>query len=144
MLFCFLQSFKKNEYYVLFDNLHDVDAECLDAYTLFRYMQRNNIPCRYIVNKQNRLFSQISRDKDVIAINGKNSLFKELFKVLLKAKSVIASSYNQPQDDKLLQMNPDIEYIYLDHGVIFFNDACTHRYTHQYFNKLITKNNIEK
>lgn len=143
-LFCFLQPFKKKEYYVLFDNLHDVDAECLDAYTLFRYMQRNNIPCRYIVNKQNRLFSQISRDKDVIAINGKNSLFKELFNVLLKAKSVIASSYNQPQDDKLLQMNPDIEYIYLDHGVVFFNDACTHRYTPKYFNKLIIKNNIEK
>lgn len=143
-LFCFMQSFQKKKYYLLFDNLHDIDAECLDAYTLFRYMQKHNIPCKYIVNKQNKLFSQIYQDKNIIGIKGEKSIFRELFKILLKTKVILASSYNHPQDDKLLQMNPYIEYIYLDHGVVFFNDTCTNRYTPQYFNKVVTKNNMEK
>lgn len=143
-LFCFFQTFWDKKYYFLFDNLHDVSAECLDAYTLFRYMQKKNIPCKYIVNIHNKLYKQIACDKDVIGIKGKKSLFKELFWNLLMARCVLGSSYNSSEDDELLRMNPEIEYVYLDHGVIFFNEACVYRYTPQYFNKLIIKNNLEK
>ena len=85
--------------YLLFDCLHDVSAEAVDAYSLFEYMRSIGLSAYYVVRKQSKLYNYLCKEgklNNVIVLNFSsrshpNEFISKIYPVLLKTKAVITS-----------------------------------------------------
>jgi CDP-glycerol glycerophosphotransferase (TagB/SpsB family) len=155
-LFNFLQHFTKKNAYVLIDDLFEENAECIDAYSLFLWMQEHNVPSYYVVWKKNYFYEKLKKEnklKNIIVVDKKfgTDLIKKGFIPLLKTKIIVSAFLNwgnfseeRKRIQKWISKNKSITHVYLDHGVVFFKKDVLNAYTPTFFNKLIVSNDIEK
>lgn len=127
LLIKFQPLFKKDTF-ILYDNLYEPNAECIDTYCVFEYMQKHNIKSYYVVWKENPFYKKLKYQgklKNVIVL--KNSVyssfefFRKIWIYLFRTKSVI-SSFGGPNREivEFLYNNKYITYICSDHGSVFF------------------------
>ena len=123
-----LQPFFKKDTYILFDNLYEVNAECVDTYCVFRYMQEHNIKSYYVVWKNNPFYEKLKSDgiKNIIVV--KNSVhnhtdfefFRKIWPFLLKTKAVITSFGDlNKKTTRFFYKNKYITYHHIGHGSTF-------------------------
>ena len=154
----FLQKYTKKETYILFDNLYERNAECIDTYCIFRYMQKHNIKSYYVLWRENPLYKQLKKEKllkDVIVLKksvhenlGKNyELFYKIFFKLIHTKVIISSFGNVTYNvTRFFVNNKYINYIGTNHGPYLLKTFPleTKFCSPEVFNKVLCVNSIEK
>lgn len=130
-IFLKLQPFFKKDSYILFDNLYEANAECIDTYCIFQYMQKHGIKSYYVIWKENPLYKKLKKEnqlKNILVMkrscreNIKNNFdfFFLTWRKLFSAKAVITSFGElNKKITELLHKNREISYIHTDHGSIF-------------------------
>ena len=144
----FLQPYFTQDTYLMFDCLYDNNAECIDTFTLFQYLQENNIKSYYLINKNNKSFNKIkklTKLKNVIVTNSENKLPLILLLSLLKVHTVVTSFGFEKTSKfkKFLYKNKRINYIYSDHGIFFMKNFPLNYYTSNRFNYFVVNNELE-
>ncbi len=122
-----VQKFTKKEKYLLFDNLYSLEVESNDAYSLFLYLQKEGVPAVYFARKDSDFYNKNKekKNKDIYFLSEtgqkRNVFLTKAFFHLLSARAVLTSFGNLDKETtKFLVHNKSINYIYLDHGVVFF------------------------
>lgn len=118
--------------YLLFDCLHDITAEAIDAYSLFEQMKAQNIPAYYVVRKQTALYQKlVSENKldNVITLSFStrthpNEFMQKIYKILLRTKCIITSfGENSHTVAKFFKKYPEWQYIFIQHGPTFLKES---------------------
>ena len=117
--------------YLLFDCLQDETVECIDAYSLFKYMKSIGKKAYYVVLEDSELYKQLERQDDLkYIISLKNStltnpgdFLEEVFPVLLQCKAIITSfGENSHVTNRFFKNNPHWQYIFIQHGQVLMPD----------------------
>lgn len=150
-LYKFFQPFFPKDTYITWDNLYEKDAEPIDGWTLFLYLQKNGYRSKYIIRKDSPFYKKLrleKRVKDVIAIkSSRRSVFYTLFWTLLRAKAVIKPflyNYADLFSDKKLKQNKYIHDVYVNHGVTYLKSCAYYMYQPQLSNTMVISNDFEK
>ena len=149
------QRFTKKDTYILFDNLYEANAECIDTYCIFQYMQQHHIPSYYVVWKENYAYEKIKDNPHVITVNTsiktRNSFefFYKIFRFLPRTKAVITSFGNvhhNPLVGDFLYKNPYFQYVHTSHGPTLLKTAVlsTGYFSPYKYNKVVVTNLIER
>lgn len=115
--------------YLCFDCLEDPHAEAIDAWTLFRYLQKKRYPSRYVILRDNPLYKElVARDalQDVIAIQHEKELLTEHSAVVAQAKGIFCSFGYSTSD--ILAKLPFLKYVFIEHGVMLLKKRTVHYY----------------
>ena len=70
-LFKILQPIVPKDTYITWDNLYEKDAEPIDGWTMFQYLQKNGYRSKYIIRKDSPFYKKLKDNnqiKDVVAI----------------------------------------------------------------------------
>lgn len=127
-LLLLLQPFFPKDTYILFDNLYEKNAECIDTWCVFQYMQKHHIRSYYVLWKENPLYQQLkerSTLQNIIilkdACKGNWEFFYKVYLQLFRTRSVITSFGElHPKITSFLYKNRYIDYIDISHGITFF------------------------
>lgn len=110
----------KNERFILcFDCLADAHAEAIDAWTMFQYLQKKNIPSRYVILKQNTLYKQLEQNdalKDIIPVTSEMD-FLLTYPDIIAQSRVILSSFGFGTS-RIFKQLPSSKYVFIEHGVM--------------------------
>lgn len=149
------QFFLKKDTYILFDNLYEANAECIDTYCVFEYMQKHNIKSYYVVWAENPFYKKLQKNnlKNVIVV--KNSVhnpndfefFRKIWKILPRTKAVITSFGDlNNKITKFLYKNKYITYQHVDHGSVFLKKfiLSTDYFSPKKYNKFLVCNTQEE
>ena len=118
--------------YLLFDCLHDVSVEAIDAYSLFEKMRKKGIPAYYVVRKQTALYQKLAAENkldNVIVLNFStrthpNEFMQKIHQVLYRTKCVLTSfGENSGTADLFFKRHPSWKYVFLQHGTIFMKES---------------------
>lgn len=123
------------------DSLTDKCAEAIDMWTFFQFLQSQNIPSRYVLLKQNKLYDVLKKQsklKDVIVIRRMEHLFMHHADVIAKSKILISSFEMRWDVNPLLAQNPNLKYIFAQHGSIFLKESVLDLYTEDLYNYIIS------
>ena len=155
-IFPFLQIFFKKNTYLLIDDLFEEDAECIDTYSLFCYMQNKGIPSYYVIWNKNYFYQKLKNSdnlKHVIVLKERfgTDFIQRSFWILLKTKVIVSGFLNwgnYTPERKLVQdfvnSSKSFIHVYLNHGVTFFKKDILRDYSPNNFKKLIVSNDYEK
>lgn len=156
-IFLKLQPHFKKDTYILFDNLYEKNAESIDTWCIFQYMQSKGIKSYYVLWKENSLYKQLKEKKNlknVIVIkrsiqdNTQNNFefFNAVYLKLFKTKAVLTSfgSLNT-KITELLYTNKEISYIHTGHGTVFLKNfiLTTGYFSPLKYNKFIVSSDVE-
>lgn len=128
IIFLSLQPFFKKDTYILFDNLYEQNAECVDTWCVFQYMQKHNIKSYYVIWKENPLYKKLEKEKklkNIIVLKNSSKLnkkynfeffFQTFFKLL--TTKVVITSFNGISRliTKFFYKNKYITYLNINHG----------------------------
>lgn len=123
---------EKDRFILCFDSLSDSNAECIDAYTFFKWLQKNKIPSKYIIHPANPLAKKISDKRDVI-LSDAHSFFINCTYILSKSKCVITSFGLHKYYNHYIKKLSWIKYIFIDHGAILLKHSVLNFYTEKDF-----------
>lgn len=123
-------NYQKNSY-LLFDCLYDIDAENIDAYSLFLNMKNKGLNVYYALLKNSDLHNKLKEGNDLSNIiivdeSSKKNFRDFLFKIkdiLPKTKAIITSFGTETILDKYFNSLPYLDYIFIQHGQIFFKES---------------------
>ncbi len=134
----FIKKIKKNQNnfqkdcYLLFDCLHDNTVECIDAYSLFQYMETLGGKAYYVVLKDTELYRHLEAQNKLEHIIGleksvkdyPGDFFENIYDILLKTKAIITSfGENTITTNKFFKQNPYWQYIFIQHGPTFMKET---------------------
>lgn len=108
-----------DRYIICFDCLADAHAEAIDAWTMFKYLQSNNIPSRYVILKQNALYKQLEQKnelKDIVPVASEMDFLLTYPDVIAQSK-VILSSFGFGTS-RIFKQLPTTKYVFIEHGVM--------------------------
>ena len=92
-LFKLIQPLFPKDTYITWDNLFEKDAESIDGWTLFLYLQKNGYRSKYVIRKDSSFYKKLRNEKklkDIVVIKNSNkNIFDTLFITLLRAKVII-------------------------------------------------------
>ncbi|MBR3676701.1 MAG: glycosyltransferase [Alphaproteobacteria bacterium] len=118
--------------YLLFDCLHDVTVEAIDAYSLFEKMREKGISAYYVVRKQTALYQKLAAEnklENVIVLNFStrthpNEFMQKIHQILYRTKCVLTSfGENSGTADLFFKRHPSWTYVFLQHGTIFMKES---------------------
>ena len=135
---CYINLVRKNykkypkDTYLLFDCLHDVSVEAIDAYSLFEKMREKGIPAYYVVRKQTALYQKLVAENkldNVIVLNFStrthpNEFMQKIHPILYRTKCILTSfGENSGTVDLFFKRHPSWKYVFLQHGTIFMKES---------------------
>ena len=127
---------KKEDIILCFDCLYDENQECIDAFSLFEQLKNRNIPAKYVALKDTCSKDKLSGLDDVIFVKNRwEFVFKYLN--LLKASKAILSSFGLLCGIDSVLKNANKNYIFIEHGVIFYTELVSKIYSKKNFNKIL-------
>lgn len=141
--------------YLLFDCLHDSTTECIDAYSLFMEMRKENLNAYYVILKDNELYKKLEADNNLehIIVLEKSSrefpgeFVETIYDILLRTKCVITSfGENSAKINSFFKNFPHWQYIFIQHGTIFLKESIMYNgylYPNK-FDKVLICSELEK
>lgn len=142
-----LQTYFKQDTYILFDCLYDDNAECIDTFTLFEYLQKHNIKSYYIVNKNNKTYDKIKKKtnlKNVIVTKSSKNIPFWVNLLLLRTHTVVSSFGNlNNYFEKFIYKNNKINYVFSRHGISFLKLFSLDFYPPSEYNYFGVSNDLE-
>ena len=128
-----------DERYVLcFDHLQYHFAECIDAWTFFRYLQKRGIRAKYVVRRENALFKKLQQTnqlKDIIPVSSEMELLTDYPDIIARSRLVI-SSFNFELSGIFKQL-PFLKFIFIEHGVTLLKEWTSHWYAGDKFDGIL-------
>lgn len=121
-----------NDSYLLFDCLHDNTVECIDAYSLFLEMRRQNLNAYYVILKDTPLYRQLAAGhnlENIIPLENSSKEFpgefvQTIYPFLLRTKAIITSfGENSKKIGLFFKDFPHWQYIFIQHGTIFLKES---------------------
>lgn len=151
-LFKLIQPLFPKDTYITWDNLYEKDAEPIDGWTMFQYLQKNGYRSKYIIRKDSPFYKKLKDNnqlKNIVAIkNSDKNIFDTLFVTLLRAKVIIKPFlYNYRNgcwSDKKLKKNKYIHDVYVNHGVTYLKKCAYNMYHPNLSNTMVISNDYEK
>lgn len=123
------------------DALHDKYAECIDAYTFFKFLQEKGIPSKYILLEDNPLYNQLKQEnklKDIVGIKKQWEFIEKNAHLIAQAKCVLTSyGLSSGPDNLFLKNLPFLKYIFIEHGVILLKKWVVQLYNTNAFDKIL-------
>mgnify|MGYP003293631993 CR=1 FL=1 len=132
---------KKRNLILCWDSLYDADAEAIDMWTFFQYLQKHNIPSKYILLRKNKLYTQLSQTgnfKDIIVVNRMEDFFAKCRKIIAQTKVAISSFGLYHHYNPVLVEHPKLTYIFAQHGSIFLKESVLELYSDKSYNSIIS------
>lgn len=126
----------KDKYIICFDCLYDKDAEAIDAYTFFQYLQQNNIKSKYMLLKSNQLAQELTNKKDIILLNNQDEFF-DYIELIAQSSTVVTSFGGWGKFNFTIKNIPFINYVFIDHGVIWLKRWVCDMYCNKYFDYIL-------
>ncbi|MBQ4521248.1 MAG: CDP-glycerol glycerophosphotransferase family protein [Bacteroidaceae bacterium] len=93
----------------------------IDSWTFFMWLQKQGVPSKYILKKEDSFYDEVANFKDVIAIDSFNKGYELLELEELWARAcafVVEWDLGGTEVDYWLHDLPDCRYVFLQHGVI--------------------------
>ena len=151
-LFKILQPIFPKDTYITWDNLFEKDAEPIDGWTMFQYLQKSGYKSRYIIRKDSPFYKKLKENnqlKDIVTIkNSDKNIFDTLFFTLLRTKVIIKpflyNYKNGSWSDKKLKKNKYITDVYVNHGVTYLKKCAYNMYHPDLSNIMVISNDFEK
>jgi CDP-glycerol glycerophosphotransferase (TagB/SpsB family) len=149
-----LQPLFPKDTYILFDNLYEKNAECIDTWALFQYLREKKLRAYYVLWRENPFYQQLKKERrlDHVLITRWNlkhnsGFLTKTFPHILRTKYVITSFGDLfGRTNKFLFDNKYIIYINTSHGSIFLKTfvlECGYVSSEKY-NKFLIANDVEK
>ena len=134
-------SLSSNERLTLcFDNLREKDAEAIDCWTYFKWLQKQKIPSRYIVLKDNPLVSTLKQQghsfQDIIILNDWREFLTTCHNEICRSK-LILTSFGCESYNKILQKIPYLRYIFIEHGVTLLKESSLFCYDEDNYDNIL-------
>ena len=151
-LFKILQPIFPKDTYITWDNLYEKDAEPIDGWTMFQYLQKSGYRSKYIIRKDSPFYKRLKDNnqvKNIVAIKNSNkNIFDTLFFTLLRTKVIIKpflyNYKNGSWSDKKLKKNNYITDVYVNHGVTYLKKCAYNMYHSDLSNIMVISNDFEK
>jgi len=157
----YLKELKRNylkfshDSYLLFDCLHDNTTECIDAYSLFLEMRRQNLKAYYVISKDTPLYRTLQSENNLENIIPLEKSSKEypgefaqtIYPYLLRTKGIITSfGENSKKIGLFFKKFPHWQYIFIQHGPTFMKESVMYNgYLFQNkFDKVLICSEMEK
>lgn len=127
-----LQEEVEQDTYILMDNLYEESASCIDTYSLFLYLKKNNYKAKYILYEKNPLYEKLKKQNllDDIIVSSESSLtgtdlYEKLFPVLIRTKYIILSFPDSlyPPLMEFAYKNKFMQVVGIGHGPVFFKTS---------------------
>ena len=137
---------KKQNIILCYDSLYDENAEAIDTFTFFKYLQKNHIPSKYVLLRGTKLHKELSQQnklKDIILLNNISEFFEKCHNVIRKSKVIVSAFGLYEHYDKALAALPYLTYVYAKHGVIFLKELVLNMYPNDRFNKIVCATHSE-
>ena len=120
-----LQVNSVQDLWIVTGQLNSATNEPIDSLTLFKYLQKNRIPSKYLIWKNHYMTSVLKEKnalKDVIVLDTDNTISNELVekhpRLLARCKYFIQENGALNNDLRTwLKANDRIKYIFLQHGI---------------------------
>lgn len=149
------QRFFPKDVFILFDNLYEKNAECIDTYCIFKYMRQRNMRAYYVIWAENPLYKQLvaRNDLDNIIVLKKSSkkdkyeLFFKSWIYLFRTKAVLTSFGSvSGKITKFFYRNKYITYINVDHGCVLLKAGVLEsgHFSPKKFNKFLVASDLEE
>lgn len=113
----------EQDLYVIAGQIYSLSIHPIDSWTLFRWMQANDIPSRYLIRRESNFYQHIvdnGLEKDVVALDT-DCLHNELLEhteLLVRAKAFVVEWRTDSVADIWLQHLEGCRYVFLQHGII--------------------------
>ena len=150
-IFKIIQPLFPKDTYITWDDLFEKNAEPIDGWTLFLYLQKNGYRSKYVIRRDSPFYEKLKKNgytKDIIAIKDSNkSVFFRLFWTMLRAKAVIKPflyNYTNTYSDKKLRKNKWIHDVYVNHGVTYLKKCAYYMWSPEISNSIVISNDYEK
>lgn len=140
----FLQLFFKQDTILLIDC--ESKCELIDCYSMFEYLQEKSIKSYYIIYSTQPQLNEILKKygKNVIVIRHQKLIHFSLFFKLIKTKHFLSSFASGTKILKaLLRTNSNIDYVFMQHGVVYLKYSIFDSYNSANFDRVIVSNRIE-
>lgn len=123
-----LQPFFPKDTYILYDNLYEKNAECIDTFCVFEYLQSRNIPSYYVLWKKNPLYQKLKTSgklKNILVIKHSShteriynfEFFFTVFPKLFRCKAVVTSFGGlNHKTNQFFYKNKYITSVHINHG----------------------------
>ena len=146
-LFNLLQPMFTKNTYLLYDSLVHENCECVECYTFFKFLQKQNIKSKYIISSDNCSFETVKKEtnlKDVIVINKRDDFFPAIFMSLLHTHTVISSFGFLIMFDRFLKKNKYINHVFLEHGITVLKPVVKLSYGPSVYDYFVITSSKEK
>ena len=140
LLNLYYNSINSEKLILCIDALHDKYAEAIDGYTFFKFLQEKNIPSKYILLKENPLYSELQKQnklKDIIPVQNENDFLETHTHIIAKTKCILTSYGLTPNDNIFLKSFPFLDYIFIEHGVTLLKKWVINLYNTNAFDKIL-------
>lgn len=113
------QSSNDNKLIICFDSLVSPHCECAHAYALFKELQSEGIPSKYIALKLAPSYqTYLEGQKDIIAVSSAAEFINNYAHIINRASKIYAGASLGDTFDRALSSLPYLDYIYLGSGAL--------------------------
>ena len=141
----------KQDLFVLTGQPQSLTTDPIDSWTLFCWMQKHNIPSRYLIHKRSFFYKKILKEnrlQDVITLDDEDFQLGALLRhenLWLRAKAFIAEWGIDVLVDEWMRRQPGLRYVFLQHGIIGTCFTAVHAYPfREVFNDANTSSERER
>ncbi len=127
----------EQDYTLLFDCLYNKKVEAIDAFSLFLYMQEQNMPSKYVLMEGNAKAAELCKHPDVICVSDEADFIFNHPDLLAGARRVLTSFGLNSPFDCFLKRLPFLDYIFIEHGVYFFKEIVGDIYGPTCFDRVL-------
>ena len=119
----FYSDLREPKFILIFDYIYSEYCNDFNGYFLFEYYLKNNATdVYYFINNNSKLYiSQLKHNQteNIIPINPKVNIYKDLFYYLLNSK-IIIQSYTFYDFQTMVSYVPYLKYLHINHGIRYF------------------------
>lgn len=132
-------------YVLCFDYLAHPYAEAIDAWTFFQYLQEKGIPSKYVLRRENPLFTKLQQAgnlKDILPVNNELDLLITYPHILAQSRMVISSFGFECSS--IFKQTPFIKYVFIEHGVTLMKERAIRYYSDDKFDGKVVPTSLTK
>lgn len=120
----------EQKHILCFDCLYNPQAEAIDAWTLFQYMQEKGIPSRYVILSTHPLYAKLKAQNKLDSILPVDNEFDLLVRYPeeIARSSHILFSFPFSCSRVFLEI-PNIPFVFIEHGVTLLKPWCVRLYS---------------
>ena len=127
---------KTKQFILCFDLFDDPTTEAIDAYTFFCWLQKHDIPSKYVISLHHPLAEKLTSAKDIIFAD-KATFFTNCRSTIAQTKAII-SSFGFDGKNRDLKKFPWLKYIFIQHGSLWLGEHALTYYPEKDFDYILS------